>query len=790
MAETSKMMTFAWNWLRKNVNLVLLLVTMICLALALGEVIRGATWSLLMPVSLTAVVVSWELGGSRLSPKQAWASLTVLGIPGVFIYVGGLIRPLGRLVLSIFALVPQIVARTSERVPIDTGSLSVAWAELTHHVSSLFIRLWEWTAALLAGRPFVDPLAAGFVWTLILWLIGVWAGWRLRRNLQALEALAPGGVVLALVLDYSHGEVDLLVMYLATLLTLMGLTWLERMHLNWEQRGVAYSESVRIDTLGMIGMMTIALVLSAAGAPSLSWRELVQKLQRADRVTDGRAAEALGLERPVNVANSEAYRSGGLPREHLLSAPPELLQEVVMTVSTGEFPPLPEVVTDIKPNRYYWRAITYDVYSGAGWGSSQAQEISLPSNTPLLEAPAGYRIVNQHIQRTPDQGRYVYWAGTLAQVDTDVEIAWRTKPPNEPAPAHFGDMLGALTNLDKFTVLSYVPQYSIDQLRAAGSNYPSEIARRYLRLPDSTPERVLALAREITQAAPTPYDRAAALESYLRTFPYTLEVDPPPPGRDVVDYFLFTAQQGYCDYYATSMVVLARAVGLPARIVIGYTSGDYDATTAEYIVRQENAHSWAEVYFPGLGWVEFEPTAGQPFIERVGDVGASESPPGLPSGQSTITRLKAQWRALISSLGGQFLIASLGFVFLFALWQLGEMGFLNLIPARRAIPRMYSRLQKASMSLLPDLPDGHTPYQLGTALTRRLKGEKNRLITKILSPADTEIENLVSLHVFQVFSEHPPTKSQVRGGVRNWIRLRWRLWIARGWDYLSGRMRH
>jgi transglutaminase-like putative cysteine protease len=784
------MMLFAWNWLRKNVNLVLLLAATVCLALALGEVIRGATWSLLMPVSLAAVVVGWELGRSRLSSKQAWVSLTVLGIPGIFIYVGGLIRPLGRLALSIFTLVPQIVAWSSERVPIDTDSLLVAWTELTHHVSSLFVRLWEWAVALLAGRPFVDPLAAGFVWTLILWLIGVWAGWQLRRNLQALQALAPGGVILAVVLDYSHGEVDLLVVYLATLLVLMGLAWLERMHLGWEQRGVAYSESIRIDTLGMVGMMTIALVLSAAGAPSLSWRELVRKLQRPDRVTDDRAAEALGLEHPVNVANTEAYRSNGLPRGYLLSTPPELLQEVVMTVSTGELPPLPEVVTDISPNRYYWRAITYDVYSGVGWSSSQAQEILLPSNTPLLDAPEEYHVVNQHVQRMPDQGRYVYWTGTLAQIDADVEIAWRTKPPNEPAPAHFGDMLGALTDLDEFNVLSYVPQYSVDQLHAAGSDYPPEIARRYLRLPDSTPERVLALAREITQAAPTPYDRAAAIESYLRTFPYTLEVAPPPPGRDVVDYFLFTAGQGYCDYYATSMVVLARAVGLPARMVIGYTSGDYDATTAEYIVRQENAHSWVEVYFSGIGWVEFEPTAGQPVMERVGNVGASEPPPGLPGGQSTITRLKAQWRALISSLGGQFIIVGLGLVLLFALWQLGEMSFLNLIPARRSIPWMYSRLQKASIRLLPELPDGHTPYQLGFSLAHKLKGEKNRLLTAILSPADTEIENVVSLHVFQVFSEHPPTKSQVRCGIRAWFRLRWRLWVARGWDrYLSGRMR-
>jgi hypothetical protein len=309
-------------------------------------------------------------------------------------------------------------------------------------------------------------------------------------------------------------------------------------------------------------------------------------------------------------------------------------------------------------------------------------------------------------------------------------------------------------------------------------------------LPDSTPERVLSLAREITQAALTPYDRAASIEAYLRTFPYSLEVEPPPQGQDVVDYFLFTAQQGYCDYYATSMVVMARAVGLPARIVIGYASGDYDAPTAEYIVRQENAHSWVEVYFPGIGWVEFEPTASQPIITRLDADSASQFSPNLPKGSSNLSNLKAQWRVLLSSLGGQLLIASLGVMMLFVLWQVGEMGFLYLLPTRRSVSWMYSRLQKASTRLLPDLPDGHTPNQLRTMLTRRFTSVRIQIFKSLFSKGGDELERLVALYEAQIFSEHPPAKSQVRGGIRAWMRLRWRLWLARGWERtLSGWMR-
>ena len=775
-------MTFlVWNWMRKNVNLILLLLASACLAWALGDLIRGAKWSLLLPVSLSAVVCGWGISKSRLSSKQIWASLIGLGIPGVFIYVGGLVYPLGRLGLSLLSLIPQFVLWLSDRIPVDASLLSTTWAELMRHLASLFIRLWEWASALIVGNPIVDPLAAGMVWNLLLWLIGTWAGWKLRKERQALQALAPGMILLALVLDYSRGDTSLLVVYLALLLGLMGLSRDEWRHVQWGQRKVDYAESIRLDTLMMVGMVTIALTLSAAGTPSISWRELLEKLRKPEHAAEDRVAESLGLEPSDEVVDNPIYLSDGLPRSHLLTMPPEQLQEVVLTVSTGDLPPTSGVGLEVQPQRYYWRSITFDIYSGGGWRTSRAVEVPLSANTPLLEFPLDYRLVRQHVKRVPGQGNSAYWTGVLAQADSSLDVAWRTKPPGDPTPAHNGDMLGALTNPDEYTVISYLPQVDADQLREAGSDYPPEIASRYLKLPEEVPERVLALAHALTQAAPTPYDRALAIEAYLRTFPYTLEVEPPPVDRDVVDYFLFTAQQGYCDYYASSMVVLARAVGLPARVVIGYASGDYDASSAEYIVRQKDAHSWPEVYFPGIGWVEFEPTAGQPEILRARDDSASGPPSGLPIVQSAITRLKTSWLALISNLGGQFLIALIGFILLFSLWQVGEMGYLRLIPSQRAIKRIYARIENASVRLIPDLPGGHTPHQLGIALTYRLMSAKNRLLRQVFSPVEIETENLLALYTTQVFSAHPPTRSQTRMGVRTWARLRWRLWLAKLW---------
>ena len=127
-------------------------------------------------------------------------------------------------------------------------------------------------------------------------------------------------------------------------------------------------------------------------------------------------------------------------------------------------------------------------------------------------------------------------------------------------------------------------------------------------------------------------------------------------------------------------------------------------------------------------------------------------------------------------------------VLLFTLWQVGELGFLYLIPSELAVRRIYFRLEKASAGLLPDLPDGHTPHQLGAALAHKFRGIINRILKSLFLGGNNEIEQIVSLYVTQVFSGHPPTKSQVRNGIRAWARLRWRLWIANRWAHqLIGR---
>jgi len=175
----------------------------------------------------------------------------------------------------------------------------------------------------------------------------------------------------------------------------------------------------------------------------------------------------------------------------------------------------------------------------------------------------------------------------------------------------------ALREGETYSTVSSVSHASAQTLRRIDTSYPNWLTQRYLQLPERLPQRVRTLASEITAPYTNPYDKATAIETYLRKIPYDLSINAPPAGRDAVDWFLFDNQRGYCDYYASAMTVLCRAVGIPARLAQGYARGEYEASVRGYRVRESDAHSWPEVYFPYCGWIEFEPTSAQPLISRV-----------------------------------------------------------------------------------------------------------------------------------------------------------------------------
>jgi transglutaminase-like putative cysteine protease len=284
---------------------------------------------------------------------------------------------------------------------------------------------------------------------------------------------------------------------------------------------------------------------------------------------------------------------------------PELAETVVMTavvsvqIDDQEFLAPPALLQGT-----HWRAISYDVYTGYGWAISE--ERSDPTGAfQMIPVPQteGQTTLTQFIYEQQDERSIRYTTGIPVRFEHATVVSWRglddlvrVRTPT-PGPASAYKAVSRLTTA--------VPD-ALRQSRLA--DVPAPLLARYTVLPETTPQRVRDLAQEVAGEYENPYDQARALEQFLRQYPYSLDVPEPPYGADPVDYFLFDLQTGYCDYYASSMVVLARTLGLPARLAVGFKAQPPDEDGVQTL-RQLNAHSWAEVYFAGYGWVEFEPTA-------------------------------------------------------------------------------------------------------------------------------------------------------------------------------------
>ena len=171
---------------------------------------------------------------------------------------------------------------------------------------------------------------------------------------------------------------------------------------------------------------------------------------------------------------------------------------------------------------------------------------------------------------------------------------------------------------ETYDMVSLVSTASNEDLRRAGTDYDAAVTDHYLQLPGDLPERVKELAGRLTRTADTPLDKARAIETYLRgeSFTYSQDIEAPPTGSDGVDHFLFETRTGYSDYFASSMAVMLRSVGVPARLAAGYAPGEFDEASGLNAVRDSDSHAWVQVYFPEFGWIDFEPTPAWPDPHR------------------------------------------------------------------------------------------------------------------------------------------------------------------------------
>ncbi len=276
-------------------------------------------------------------------------------------------------------------------------------------------------------------------------------------------------------------------------------------------------------------------------------------------------------------------------------------------------------VNQFRPNgaRYYWRARTYDTYLDGSWISTFPDEKSYEPGDPNLSYP--------------DSGRYPKRAFTFT-TNSNLGLLYTPMYPINSSrdailvvenvdPENLD--LGAMTleqtmySGEIYQIEARVPIPTTLAMRNASTEYPEWVTNKYLQLPEDFSTRVSDLALEISKDENNVYDKVSAITRYLRqNISYQEVIPAAPANQDPIEWFLFDLKKGFCNYYASSEVLMLRAIGIPARMVYGYAQGEEDRDQEEYTVLRKQSHAWPEVYFPGLGWVEFEPTSSQPVLTR------------------------------------------------------------------------------------------------------------------------------------------------------------------------------
>jgi protein-glutamine gamma-glutamyltransferase len=296
-----------------------------------------------------------------------------------------------------------------------------------------------------------------------------------------------------------------------------------------------------------------------------------------------------------------------------------------------------------------WRGVALANFDGKNWFNSREQYVLEPDPDgsfaiPLLGQGVAQGLAGRGIKVPGGPKHLIHYRVVMEPIGTNVFFlapwARRVKGAYRTLQIDAG---GAVSDLDSqrsvslYEADSDISTPSPEQLRGAGDYLP-QFALAYLQMPRLDP-RIPRLAAQVTGSASNSYDKAVAVEKYLKThYGYTLQLLRT-PAADPLANFLFERKQGHCEYFASSMAVMLRTLRIPARVVNGFRSDEFNDLTGNYVVRAKNAHSWVEAYFPGYGWVTFDPTPG----------GATGSPRGWGRVMLYLDAAASFWREWVIS---------------------------------------------------------------------------------------------------------------------------------------------
>jgi transglutaminase-like putative cysteine protease len=566
-----------WDW--PAILLAITLVQIAAARLAITEWVPSLNVTQL--VSLSATVLGVLLGYSAFTRRQAiWAAAEY-----------------GVLIISL-----QLLS-TTERT-------ESTYEDLRH----LYMRLSDSFSLFVQGQPVHDTIFFVFFSCMVFWVVGIYSGYRFTRQKSFLDVvLIPGLIVLSIQIydPWMPLRAWGLALYIFAALALLGRLYYLDSHDRWRKQHIFLSSDSEWEFSRSILLTAALLVATAWVLPGMvsniqpvseAWKSFTRPL--VHRLSDAVSA----LDSPYgNSVGGDFYTT-----ELKLGGNAPVSDALVFNVHVKS--------EDVNVLRYYWRGRVYDRYENGQWTTTSSLRQNFdPEETEITLIHSANRIeVDLEVTVNFPKQELLYGPSEM----TWTSEAGRTivqRVPNETAfevTAWLTDT--ALGAGDRYEVRALIANPTIQDLRAAGTNYPAWVTESYLQVPEVMRPQLKELAEEITANYIIPYDKVQAITSYLRhEIEYETKITGViPPGEDPLLWVLFDHKKGFCMYYASAQVLLLRTLGIPARMAVGFAQGEYDSGSDRYEVARLNSHAWPEIYFPGIGWVEFEPTSNEAILNR------------------------------------------------------------------------------------------------------------------------------------------------------------------------------
>jgi transglutaminase-like putative cysteine protease len=518
----------------------------------------------------------------------------------------------------------------------------VTWIVIDYTVMVL---PWQWTAVaqsdinfrerlyIVASRlsiAFVQfiqraPVNDSFLFvafiSLVMWLISLTAGYQLMRHDNLLAAVIPSAIVMVIVQVYDNYfslRSWWLAIYLFLILLLVGRRYFLQSRIQWRRQHIAVSEDAWLDILNGLTVIALTVVfiawifptsLSGLQAASNAWNEISNPIQ--NRLSNA-VVSLQSPQSPYSNGGTDFYSDSLALGRNAAQGSQPVFSVKVLSAPTSMTP-------------YYWRGRVYDYYSNGQWSNSST------SSLDFQPASQNLNLVNAQ-NRTEAQFQFTMQLPRQSLLYAPSEPVWVDQPGSvSVAPIENGqnDPLAWFANPviaqgGRYQVRAEIADPTVAELKSAGTNYPAWVQDRYLEVPQNIQAVIQTLAEQVTNGQSTPYDQAEAITNYLRnTIQYSTTIPSPPLGEDPAVWVLFDYKKGFCNYYASAEILMLRSIGIPARLAVGFAEGKNnndllgDHPNGEsYTVLNRDAHAWPEVYFPGIGWVEFEPTVNRNPIVR------------------------------------------------------------------------------------------------------------------------------------------------------------------------------